>query len=140
MGRPAQEVSDDVDDAQILSSAAGNEALALNGAPSKSDELIQYHVGETVTSLQKVSLGPGTAEVLLYPTLMVCVGALLPLTSQEDLPTPILDAETTKKGSPRGPPTRSPSWPPGAPSSSSPPPYKQDSASSGTTSDKSGMT
>merc|ERR1719247_512700 len=29
--RLAQEVSDDVDDAQLLSSAAGNEALALNG-------------------------------------------------------------------------------------------------------------
>ena len=83
--RRAAQVSDDVDDAQILSSAAGNESLALNGAPSKSEELVQFHVGETVTSLQKVSLGPGCAEVLLYTTLMGGVGALLPLTSKEDL-------------------------------------------------------
>jgi len=83
--RLPQEVSDDVDDAQLLSSAAGNEALALNGAPSKSDEIVQFHVGETVTSLQKVSLGPGCSEVLLYTTIMGGVGALLPITSKDDL-------------------------------------------------------
>lgn len=32
-------------------------------AQSKSDEVVQYHVGETVTSLQKVCLVPGCAEV-----------------------------------------------------------------------------
>jgi len=83
--RLPQEVSDDVDDAQILSSAAANEALALNGAPSKADEIVQYHVGETVTSLQKVALGPGNAEVLLYTTLLGGVGALMPLTAKDDL-------------------------------------------------------
>ena len=46
---------------------------------------MHYHVGELVTSLQKVSLGPGCAEVLLYTTLMGGVGALLPLTNKEDL-------------------------------------------------------
>ena len=83
--RLPQEVSDDVDDAQLLSSAAGNEALAMNGAPSKSDELVHFHVGETITSLQKVSLGPGCAEVILYTTIMGGVGALLPLTSKDDV-------------------------------------------------------
>jgi len=74
-----------VDDAQLLSSAAANEALALNGAPSKADEIVQYHIGETVTSLQKVSLGPGNAEVLLYTTLLGGIGALMPLTAKDDL-------------------------------------------------------
>jgi len=83
--RLPQEVSDDVDDAQLLSSAAGNEAAALNGAPSKSEEVVQFHVGETVTSLQRVALGPGCSEVLLYTTIMGGVGALLPLTSKDDL-------------------------------------------------------
>jgi len=83
--RLPQEVSDDVDDAQLLSSAAGSESLALNGAPSKSDEIVQFHVGETVTSLHKVSLGPGCSEVLLYTTLMGGIGAMLPLTSKDDL-------------------------------------------------------
>ena len=85
VNRLPQEVSDDVDDAQLLSSAAGNAELALNGAPSKADELIHFHVGETVTSLQRVSLGAGCAEVLLYTTIMGTVGALLPLTSKDDL-------------------------------------------------------
>jgi len=83
--RLPQEVSDDVDDAQLLSSAASSETLALNGAPSKSDEVVQFHVGETITSLQKASLGPGCTEVLLYTTIMGGVGALLPLTSKDDL-------------------------------------------------------
>ena len=78
-------MSDDVDDAQILSSAAGAETAALNGAPSKSDEIVQFHVGETVTSLQKVSLGPGCSDVLLYTTIMGGIGALLPFSSKEDL-------------------------------------------------------
>ena len=38
-----------------------------------------------VTSLQRVSLGPGCSEVLLYTTIMGAVGALLPLTSKDDL-------------------------------------------------------
>lgn len=83
--RLPQEVSEDVDDSQLLSSAAGSESLALNGAPSKSDEVVQYHVGETVTSLQKVVLAPGCAEVLLYTTIMGGIGALLPLSSKDDL-------------------------------------------------------
>lgn len=82
--RLPQEVSDDVDDAQLLSSTT-NDALSLNGAPCKADELVQFHVGETVTSLQKVTLGPGCAEVLLYTTIMGGVGALLPFASKDDL-------------------------------------------------------
>ena len=41
-------------------------------------------MGETVTSLQKVSLGAGCAEVILYTTIHGGIGALLPLTSKED--------------------------------------------------------
>ncbi|KAL3920774.1 MAG: hypothetical protein SGPRY_005132 [Prymnesium sp.] len=84
VSRLPQEVSDDVDDAQLLSSGV-NEVMALNGAPCKADELVQFHVGELVTSLQKVSLGAGHDEVLLYTTIMGGVGALLPFSSKEDL-------------------------------------------------------
>jgi len=82
--RLPQAVSDDVDDSQLLTSAS-NDAMALNGAPCKSDELVQFYVGETVTSLQKVTLGPGHDEVLLYTTIMGGVGALLPFSSKDDL-------------------------------------------------------
>ncbi len=85
VSRLPQEVSDDVDDAQLLSSASANDALALNGAPSKADEVAHFHVGETITSIQKVMLGAGNNEVLLYTTIMGGVGALLPLTAKEDL-------------------------------------------------------
>lgn len=67
VSRLPQEVSDDVDDAQLLSSGV-NEVMALNGAPCKADELVQFHVGELVTSLQKVSLGAGHDEVATVPT------------------------------------------------------------------------
>jgi len=83
--RLPQEVADDIDDAQLLSATAGREDMALNGAPSKADEIVQFHVGETVTSLQKVTLGPGCAEVILYTTIMGGIGALLPLTHRDDI-------------------------------------------------------
>ena len=38
-----------------------------------------------VTSLQKAVIGPGCSEVLLYTTIMGGIGALLPLTSRDDL-------------------------------------------------------
>uniref|UniRef100_A0A7S0PY64 DNA damage-binding protein 1 n=1 Tax=Coccolithus braarudii TaxID=221442 RepID=A0A7S0PY64_9EUKA len=83
--RLPQEVSDDVDDAQLLSATAGREGAALNGAPSKAEEIAQFHIGETVTSLQKVTLGPGCSEVILYTTLLGGIGALLPITHKDDL-------------------------------------------------------
>jgi len=83
--RLPQEVADDIENAQLLSVAAGREDTALNGAPSKADEIVQFHVGETVTSLQKVTLGPGCSEVILYTTLLGGIGALLPITHKEDL-------------------------------------------------------
>jgi len=83
--RLPQEVSDDVDDAQLLSAAAAREDMSLNGAASKADEIVQFHVGETVTSLQKVSLGPGCSDIILYTTILGAIGALLPLVHKEDL-------------------------------------------------------
>ena len=83
--RLPQEVSDDVDDAQMLATAAGREDLTLNGAPSKAETVANFHVGETLTSVQKVSLGPGCADVVLYTTILGGIGALLPITSKDDL-------------------------------------------------------
>jgi len=42
-------------------------------------------VGDTITSLQKVSLGAGCSEVLLYTTLHGGIGALLPFSAKDDL-------------------------------------------------------
>jgi splicing factor 3B subunit 3 len=57
----------------------------LNGAPNKLDEIIQFHVGEVVTAMQKATLIPGGQEALLYGTIMGGIGAMLPFTSREDV-------------------------------------------------------
>lgn len=81
--RLAHTVSDDVDE-----DPTGNKALwdrgLLNGASQKADNLITFHVGEIVMSLQRATLIPGGSESLIYTTLSGTVGVLVPFTSRED--------------------------------------------------------
>uniref|UniRef100_A0A7S2F9J7 DNA damage-binding protein 1 n=1 Tax=Octactis speculum TaxID=3111310 RepID=A0A7S2F9J7_9STRA len=75
-------VSDDVDN------PTGSRLLwdtgLLNGAPNKLDTLMQFHVGETVTSIHRCALVPGGAEAIVYVTVMGSLGALLPSQTRED--------------------------------------------------------
>ncbi|XP_035766455.1 splicing factor 3B subunit 3 [Neolamprologus brichardi] len=75
--------SDDVDE-----DPTGNKALwdrgLLNGASQKAEIIMNYHVGETVLSLQKTTLIPGGSESLVYTTLSGGIGILVPFTSHED--------------------------------------------------------
>lgn len=75
--------SDDVDE-----DPTGNKSFwdrgVLNGASHKTDVLCNFHVGETVLSLQKATLIPGGSESLVYTTLSGTVGVLVPFTSRED--------------------------------------------------------
>uniref|UniRef100_A0A8D3CUH8 Splicing factor 3B subunit 3 n=1 Tax=Scophthalmus maximus TaxID=52904 RepID=A0A8D3CUH8_SCOMX len=75
--------SDDVDE-----DPTGNKALwdrgLLNGASQKADVVMNYHIGETVLSLQKTTLIPGGSESLVYTTLSGGIGILVPFTSHED--------------------------------------------------------
>jgi len=57
----------------------------LNGAPHKLEQVINFHVGDTVNTVCKTSLIPGGAEALIYTTIMGGIGALLPFTSREDV-------------------------------------------------------
>jgi splicing factor 3B subunit 3 len=57
----------------------------LNGAPNKVEEIVQFHVGDVVTCLQKASLIPGGGECLIYGTVMGSIGALFAFTSREDV-------------------------------------------------------
>ncbi len=47
--------------------------------------MINFHVGDTVTSIQKCALVPGGTEVLFYATIMGSLGVLLPFTTREDV-------------------------------------------------------
>nr|7B9C_A Chain A, Splicing factor 3B subunit 3 [synthetic construct] len=50
----------------------------------KAEVIMNYHVGETVLSLQKTTLIPGGSESLVYTTLSGGIGILVPFTSHED--------------------------------------------------------
>lgn len=76
------DVSDDVDE-----DPTGNKALwdrgLLNGATQKAESVVNFHVGEVITSLQKATLIPGGSESLVYTTLSGAVGMLIPFSSNE---------------------------------------------------------
>lgn len=56
----------------------------LNGASQKGEIVVNFHIGETITSLQRATLIPGGSEALLYATISGSLGVLLPFTSRED--------------------------------------------------------
>ncbi|KAL3284335.1 hypothetical protein HHI36_018499 [Cryptolaemus montrouzieri] len=76
-------VSDDVEEDPTGHKALWDRGL-LNGASQKTETLASFHVGETVTFLQKATLIPGGWESLIYTTLSGTVGVLVPFTSHED--------------------------------------------------------
>ncbi|CAG9837474.1 unnamed protein product [Diabrotica balteata] len=76
-------VSDDVEEDPTGHKALWDRGL-LNGASQKADTITAFHIGETVTWLQKATLIPGGHESLIYTTLSGTVGALVPFTSHED--------------------------------------------------------
>lgn len=55
----------------------------LGGAPHKLENVVQFHVGDTITSLQRAVMQPGGTEVIVYGTIMGTIGALYPFTSRE---------------------------------------------------------
>lgn len=53
------------------------------GCVFQAEVVVNYHVGETVLSLQKTTLIPGGSESLVYTTLSGGIGILVPFTSHE---------------------------------------------------------
>lgn len=51
----------------------------------QAEEIVQFHVGELVVSLQKERLSASAHEVVLYATNMGAIGALLPVKSRDDI-------------------------------------------------------
>lgn len=82
--RLPQDVSDEIEEDPTGGKIKWEQGK-LNGAPNKVDEIVQFHVGDVVTCLQKASLIPGGGECLIYGTVMGSLGALLAFTSREDV-------------------------------------------------------
>ena len=57
----------------------------LNGAAFKMEQICQYHVGDIVTSIQKVRLSSGSSECLMYGTSMGGLGVLVPFETREEV-------------------------------------------------------
>ncbi|MQL70779.1 hypothetical protein Taro_003148 [Colocasia esculenta] len=82
--RLPQDVSDEIEEDPTGGKIKWEQGK-LNGAPNKMEEIVQFHVGDVVSCLQKASLIPGGGECLIYGTVMGSLGALLPFTSREDV-------------------------------------------------------
>jgi splicing factor 3B subunit 3 len=55
----------------------------LGGAPNKLTNLIQFHVGDTITSLALTAMQAGGTEVVLYGSIMGGIGAFFPFASKQ---------------------------------------------------------
>jgi splicing factor 3B subunit 3 len=82
--RLPQDVSDEIEEDPTGGKIKWEQGK-LNGAPNKVEEIVQFHVGDVITSLQKASLVPGGGECIVYGTVMGSVGALHAFTSRDDV-------------------------------------------------------
>ncbi|CAJ2631057.1 unnamed protein product [Trifolium pratense] len=82
--RLPQDVSDEIEE-DPTGGRIKWEQGKLNGAPNKVEEIVQFHVGDLISSLQKASLIPGGGECILYGTIMGSIGALHAFTSRDDV-------------------------------------------------------
>ena len=76
-------------DAKVEDDPTGGKLAAmtghLNGAPNRLENVIQYHLGDIVTSLSVTPMQAGGQEVVLYTTMMGSIGALVPFQSRTDV-------------------------------------------------------
>ncbi|KAL6126564.1 hypothetical protein ACLB2K_074611 [Fragaria x ananassa] len=82
--RLPQDVSDEIEEDPIGGRIKWEQGK-LNGAPNKVEDIVQFHVGDVVSSLQKASLVPGGADCVFYGTVMGSLGALCAFTCRDDI-------------------------------------------------------
>ncbi|GFH30321.1 CPSF_A domain-containing protein, partial [Haematococcus lacustris] len=74
--------------AQVEEDPTGGKLAAstgkLNGAPHKLQAITNFHIGDTITAMQRAALQPGGQEVIVYGTVMGAIGVLYPFSSKED--------------------------------------------------------
>jgi len=57
----------------------------LTGSTPKLDHVVQFHVGDTVTALERTTLAQGGSELVCYSTLLGAIGAFYPFGSKEEI-------------------------------------------------------
>lgn len=57
----------------------------LNAAPKKLTDIVHYHLGDILTTVQKVRLQPGAEEVIVYCTIMGTIGVFIPFKKKTDV-------------------------------------------------------
>eukprot|EP00730_Choanoeca_flexa_P003436 TRINITY_DN11412_c0_g1_i1.p1 TRINITY_DN11412_c0_g1~~TRINITY_DN11412_c0_g1_i1.p1 ORF type:complete len:1210 (+),score=373.66 TRINITY_DN11412_c0_g1_i1:24-3653(+) len=83
VARLPEDVTDYVEEDPTGTKAFWSRGL-LNGASQKMEVLANYHVGETILTLQKAVLTPGGPECVLYTTMAGGVGVALPFQDSDD--------------------------------------------------------
>ncbi|KAJ3129900.1 Splicing factor 3B subunit 3 [Nowakowskiella sp. JEL0407] len=75
----SEEVDDDPSGTRIM-----YEKGYLGGAAHKVMHLAEFHVGDMITSIHKVSLVAGVRDIVLYTTLLGSIGIFAPFASKDD--------------------------------------------------------
>jgi len=84
IARLPSQVSDEIEEDPTVSKFKLDQGY-LNGASHRLDSVIAFHVGETITCIQRTVLAPGGQEALVYSTIGGTLGAIIPFTSREDV-------------------------------------------------------
>ncbi|CRG96985.1 splicing factor 3B subunit 3, putative [Plasmodium gallinaceum] len=63
----------------------GGEIMNSANKNRKLEHIMSFHIGEIVTSLQKVKLSPTSSECIIYSTIMGTIGAFIPYDNKEEL-------------------------------------------------------
>ncbi|VTZ71192.1 splicing factor 3B subunit 3, putative [Plasmodium chabaudi chabaudi] len=63
----------------------GGEVISSSTKNRKMEHIMSFHIGEIVTSLQKVKLSPASSECIIYSTIMGTIGAFIPYDNKEEL-------------------------------------------------------
>ncbi|CRH02775.1 splicing factor 3B subunit 3, putative [Plasmodium relictum] len=63
----------------------GGEIMNSTNKNRKLEHIMSFHIGEIVTSLQKVKLSPTSSECIIYSTIMGTIGAFIPYDNKEEL-------------------------------------------------------
>ncbi|SBT81027.1 splicing factor 3B subunit 3, putative [Plasmodium malariae] len=63
----------------------GGEIMNGSNKNRRLEHIMSFHIGEIVTSLQKVRMSPTSSECIIYSTIMGTIGAFIPYDNKEEL-------------------------------------------------------